>query len=104
MRRGQIRLECVDACPAEKKKKPAKEVVVVDDDQDEGEGKKEEKEEKEERANLPSTLDQGLATYSHLTRRVLTWLQLRRPRGRLKDRLWQVAARDDCGGTQVWGL
>ena len=41
------------------KKKPAKEVVVVDDDEDEEEGVQEKE---KERANLPTTLDQALAT------------------------------------------
>jgi hypothetical protein len=39
------------------KKKPAKEIVVVDDDEDEEEGEKE-----KEKANLPTSLDQTLAT------------------------------------------
>ena len=85
------------------KKKPAKEVVVVDDDEDEEVGEQE-KEKEKERANLPTTLDQALARRSHSTRRVLTWLQRRRPRRRLKDRLWPVAARDDCGGTRARSL
>ena len=41
------------------KKKPAKEVVVVDDDEDEEVG---EQQKEKERANLPTSLDQALAT------------------------------------------
>ena len=81
-------------------KKSAKEVVVVDDDEDE-EG---EQEKEKQRVNLPLTLDQALATYSRSTRRVLTWLQRRRPRRRLKDRLWQVAARDNWRNTRAESL
>ena len=62
-----------------RKKKPAKEVVVVDDDEDEEEGEREQEE------DLPTILDLALAMGSHPTRRVLTWLQWRRPRLRLKD-------------------
>ena len=62
------------------KKKPAKEVVVVDDGEDGEEGEQEKEE------DLPTILDQASATAFSTQLGVLTWLQRRRPRRKLKDR------------------
>ena len=75
------------------KKKPAKEIVVVDDDEDEEEGEKE-----KEKANLPTSLDQALATAFSLNSANPNVAATASTSAQAQGHLWPVAARDDCGG------
>ena len=81
------------------KKKPAKETVVVDDDEDEDEGQQPKE---KESANLPTLLDQALATAFSLNSASPNMAATAPTSAQAQGSL--VTARDDCGGTHARSL